>query len=134
MNLAFEQSKNIAAFTLIELVLALAIAAVVIAAVNAVFFGALHLRSSTMAVAEQSLPVDRAVETIKDDLAGIRPPSTNGNGYIGPMGTDATAVGMSRPLILEVYTSSANISDDVPWGDVQKIDYWLQPPPTRPPA
>jgi prepilin-type N-terminal cleavage/methylation domain-containing protein len=131
MNLALEPSKSLAAFTLIELVLALAIAAVVIAAINAVFFGALHLRSSTMAVAEQSLPVDRAVETIKDDLAGIRPPSTNGNGFIGPMGTDATAVGMSRPLILEVYTSSAHVSDDVPWGDVQKIDYWLQPPTNK---
>ena len=44
------------------------------------------------------------------------------------MGTDATAVGMTKPLLLELYTSSARISDDVPWGDVQKIDYWLQSP------
>jgi prepilin-type N-terminal cleavage/methylation domain-containing protein len=113
-------------FTLIEVMLALAIAAIVLTAINAVFFGALHLRSTTVAVAEQALPVERAVETIKDDLVCIRPPSTNG--FIGPMGTDATAVGMSQPLILELYTSSARISDDVPWGDVQKIDYWLQNP------
>jgi prepilin-type N-terminal cleavage/methylation domain-containing protein len=131
MNLAFEHSRGGAAFTLIELVLSLAIAAVVLAAINAVFFGALHLRASTVAVAEQTLPVERAVETIKNDLASIRPPSTNG--YIGPMGTDATAVGMTRPLLLELFTSSAHISDDVPWGDVQKIDYWLQPP-TNPAA
>jgi prepilin-type N-terminal cleavage/methylation domain-containing protein len=126
MNLAFEPSRHGAGFTLIELVLALAIAAVVLAAINTVFFGALRLRTSTVAVAEQSLPVDRAVETIKNDLVCIRPPSTNG--YIGPMGTDATAVGMNQPLILELYTSSAQINDAVPWGDVQKIDYWLQSP------
>jgi prepilin-type N-terminal cleavage/methylation domain-containing protein len=126
MNLAFEHSRSGAAFTLIELVLSLAIAAVVLAAINAVFFGALRLRASTVAVAEQTLPVERAVETIKNDLASIRPPSTNG--YVGPMGTDATAVGMTKPLLLELFTSSAHISDDVPWGDVQKIDYWLQPP------
>ncbi|HXC98395.1 MAG TPA: prepilin-type N-terminal cleavage/methylation domain-containing protein, partial [Verrucomicrobiae bacterium] len=123
MNLAFDHGKSAGAFTLIELVMALAIAAVVLAAINAVFFGALRLRASTVAVAEQTLPVERAVEIIKNDLVCIRPPSTNG--YIGPMGTDATAVGMTKPLLLELYTSSAQISDDVPWGDVQKIDYWL---------
>jgi prepilin-type N-terminal cleavage/methylation domain-containing protein len=126
MNLAFDHGKSAGAFTLIELVMALAIAAVVLAAINAVFFGALRLRASTVAVAEQTLPVERAVEIIKNDLVCIRPPSTNG--YIGPMGTDATAVGMTKPLLLELYTSSAQISDDVPWGDVQKIDYWLQSP------
>ncbi len=124
-------AANQTAFTLIELVLALAIAAVVLTAINAVFFGALHLRSTTVAVAEQALPVERAVETIKNDLVCIRPPSTNG--FVGPMGTDATAVGMSQPLLLELYTSSARISDDVPWGDIQKIDYWLQNP-TNPAA
>jgi prepilin-type N-terminal cleavage/methylation domain-containing protein len=118
--------KNRAGFTLIEVMLALAIAAIVLTAINAVFFGALRLRSTTVAVAEQALPVERAVETIKNDLVCIRPPSTNG--FIGPMGTDATAVGMSQPLILELYTSSAHVSDDVPWADIQKIDYWLQSP------
>ncbi len=127
MNLAFAHTKGDGGFTLIELVLALAIAAVVLAAINAVFFGALRLRTSTVAVAEQSLPVDRAVDTIKNDLMSIRPPSTN-NGLAGPMGTDATVVGMSQPLILELFSSSAPLSDDVPWGDVQKIDYWLQNP------
>ena len=126
MNLALEHSRSAGGFTLIELVLSLAIAAVVLAAINGVFFGALRMRAATVAVAEQTLPVERAVEVIKNDLVSIRPPSTNG--YIGPMGTDATAVGMTKPLLLELYTSSAHLSDDVPWGDVQKIDYWLQSP------
>lgn len=126
MNTAFQHNTGGSAFTLIEIVLALAIAAVVLTAINTVFFGALHLRTATVGVAEQSLPVERAVETIKNDLVCIRPPSTNG--YIGPMGTDATAVGMSQPLLLELYTSSARISDDVPYGDVQKVDFWLQNP------
>ncbi len=45
------------------------------------------------------------------------------------MGTDATAIGMTQTPLLEIFTSSAAISDDVPWGDVQRIDYWLQAPP-----
>lgn len=117
------------AFTLIELVLSLAIAAVVLAAINTVFFGALHLRNATVKTTENTLPVDRALNTLKRDLIAIVPPATNG--LAGVMGTDATAVGMTQPLILEFFTASGTVSDDVPWADVQKIDYWLQDPTNR---
>jgi type II secretion system protein J len=127
MKTALLQSNSPAAgFTLIELVLALAIAAIVLVAINSVLFGALHLRNSTVAIAEQTLPVERAVESIKNDLVCIRPPSTNG--YIGVMGTDTNAVGVSQSPILEIYTSSGRISDDLPWGDIQQVFWWLQAP------
>ena len=117
------------AFTLIEVALALAIAAVVLTAINTVFFGALHLRAETMKVTENTMPIDHALEVLKRDLVAIVPPATNG--LAGVMGTDATPVGMTQPLILEFYTSSGVISDDAPWGDTQKIDYWLQDPTNR---
>lgn len=126
MKTALIHGHDGAAFTLIELVLALAIAGVVLAAINSVLFGALHLHSSTVAIAEQTLPVERAVDSIKSDLVCIRPPSTNG--YIGVMGTDTNAVGVSQPLILEAFTSSGRISDDLPWGDIQQVFWWLQAP------
>ena len=114
-------------FTLIEMVLALGIAAIVLTAINAVFFKALALRDATAKVAQQTMPVERALDIIKKDVAGIMPAGT----LPGVMGTDATMIGVSQPLIVEFYTSTGIIRDDVPWGDVQKVDYWLQDPPNR---
>jgi hypothetical protein len=103
----------------------------VLAVINQVFFGALHLRNSTVALTAQSLPLDRGINTIKDDLVGIMPPGTNQGTMIGAMGTDVTGVGMTTPPLLEIFTATGTIRDDVPWGDVQKVDYWLQAPTNR---
>ncbi|MDB6066297.1 MAG: hypothetical protein JWR26_2505 [Pedosphaera sp.] len=124
MNLALKYNASTAAFTLLEMLLALAIAAVVLAAINAVFFGALHMQSRSTEAASQTMPVDRAVATMKQDLLGIVPPGV----LAGLMGTDATATGVTQTPILEIFTSSGIIRDEVPWGDIQKIDYWLQVP------
>ena len=114
-------------FTLIELVLALAIAGVVLTAINTVFFGALKLRTATIRVAEQTMPVERGLVIIKKDLIGAVPPGT----LAGPMGTDVTMNGLNQTPILEMFTSTGIISDDQPWGNVQKIDYLLQAPTNR---
>ena len=121
------QQYHRGAFTLIEIVLALAIAGIILTAINSVFFGSMRLRSATTAVTEHTLPVDRTLNTIKHDLLGIVPPGQ----LAGPMGTDATMVGNTQPLILELFTTTGSIDDDVPYGDVQKIDYWLAAPSNR---
>ncbi|HZQ46215.1 MAG TPA: type II secretion system protein GspJ [Verrucomicrobiae bacterium] len=132
MNTASKQNRNSGAFTLIELLLAVAIAAVVLIAINSVLFGAIHLRAKTMEATEQTLPMDRAVATLKQDLLCILQPGTNGsNTIVGPMGTDATGVGLTQTPLLEIYTASGTVGDDVPWGSIQKIDYWLQPSTNR---
>ena len=95
----------IRAFTLIEMILALAIAGTVLIAINSVLFGALHLRARTTEVTEQTLPMDRAVATLKQDLSCIMQPGTNGsNTIIGLMGTDATGTGLTQTPLLEIYT------------------------------
>ncbi len=115
-----------------EMLLAVAIAAVVLVALHTVLFGALHLRARTVEDIEQTLPMDRAIATLKRDLACIMQPGTNTtNSIIGEMGTDAAGIGLTQTPLLEIYTSSGNISDDVPWGCIQKIDYWLQPSTNR---
>ena len=114
-------------FTLIELVLALGIAGIVLTAINAVFFGAMRLRNTTVKVAEQTAPVERALTVLKRDLVGIVPPGE----LAGPMGTDATMIGVNQTLILEFFTTTGIVKDDVPWGDLQKIDYWLQDPTNK---
>ncbi len=116
------QSFGSRGFTLIELVLALGIAAIVLTAINSVFFAALHLRDATVKVAQETMPVERALDIIKKDVAGIMPAGT----LPGVMGTDATMIGVTQPLVVEFYTSTGIIHDDYPSDDVQKVDYWLQ--------
>ncbi len=115
------------AFTLIEMLIALAISGIVLAAINTVFFGAIRLRNRMTAVTEQTLPVDRAVATMKRDLLGIVPIGV----LAGPMGTDSANSGMKQPPLLEIFTASGALSAEVPWADVQKIDYLLQEPTNK---
>jgi len=89
MNPAPQKNGDAGAFTLIEMLLALAIAAVVLVAINAVLFGGLHLQARTTEITAQTLPMDHLVATMRQDLLGIVP---IGN-LAGPMGTDATPPG-----------------------------------------
>ncbi len=132
MNRALIKNRTGGAFTLMEVLLAVAIAAVVVAAINSVLFGALHLQAKTQEVTSQTLPMDRAIATIKEDLMCILQPGVNGsNTLIGAMGTDAAGAGLTQTPLLEIYTASGTVGDEVPWCSVQKIDYWLQPSTNR---
>jgi type II secretion system protein J len=115
------------AFTLMEVLLAVAIAAIVLAAISAVFIGALRLRARTAEVVDATLPVDRAVSLMKRDLAGIVPPGT----MAGVMGSDLAGMGMTQPAALEIYTSTGIVGAGAPWGPIQRIDYSLQEPTNR---
>lgn len=118
---------RVAAFTLIELTLALAISAVVLVAINTLFFGALRLRERVSDAATQTLPTDHAIAVIKQDLMNIVPVGV----LAGPMGTDAVATGMTQTPTLEVYTADGEVTADQPWGDIQRIDYALQSPTNK---
>src|SRR5436309_5204412 len=59
------------AFTLIEVLIAAAAFAIVLAAINAVFYSALRLRNKTAAALDEALPLQQAVAIIKRDLANI---------------------------------------------------------------
>jgi prepilin-type N-terminal cleavage/methylation domain-containing protein len=115
------------AFTMIELLIAVAISAIVLATINTLFFGALHLREKVTAAAEQTMPVDHAIAMMKHDLQCIVPVGV----LAGPMGSDAPGIGMTTPPLLEIYTGSAELSEDSPWGDMQKVDYTLRAPTNR---
>ncbi len=85
------QPAGLAAFTLIELLIAVAISAIVLSVVSTLFFSALRLRERAGEVAEQTLPVDRAIAIMKRDLLGIVPVGK----LAGPMGSDAVGIGMT---------------------------------------
>ena len=68
-----EQSfrNSLGAFTLLEILIAVAAFAIVLAAINTVFYSALRLRNSTTAAIERALPMEHALGIIKRDLANI---------------------------------------------------------------
>jgi type II secretion system protein J len=126
MNLA-RQSINVSAFTLIEVLLAIGIFAVVLAAINTVFFAGLRLRNKTTQALEDSVPNERAVGMIKRDLLGIVPPGV----LAGVMSSDTSVPGITQAVALEIYTTTGIMNEDEPWGDIQKVDYSLQVPTNR---
>ena len=65
------------AFTLIEMILAIGIAAIVLIAVNAVLFTALRLREATADMVDAASPVDQTVTFLRRDLQCVVTP-TNG--------------------------------------------------------
>src|SRR5207253_1453691 len=62
------------AFTLIEMLLALAVSAVILAAIGGVFFSAMRIRERTTAMLDQSAPLQQAITLLRRDLKGAVPP------------------------------------------------------------
>jgi len=116
------------AFTLIEMILAIGMAALVLVAINAVLFTALHLRNATTAVVDAVTPVDQAVTLIKRDLA-CAVTTTNGTTKLlsgSFRAGNINSVGISEPVAIEMVTASGALSDHAPWGDLQRVTYELK--------
>jgi len=121
----------LAAFTLIEMILAVGVAAIVLVAINAVLFAALHLRNATQAAVEEATPVDLAVTIMRRDLQCAVPPEPNGvltgDFKVG----NVASLGTSLPVSAEVYTATGVLRADEPWGDIQRVTYSLRDDPNR---
>ena len=120
-------------FTLIEMILAIGIAAIVLIVVNAAFFSALHLRNDTADMVDEATPVDAAVTFIKRDLQCAVTP-TNGTSKILSGGFRAgngiNSIGVSDPVAVEMFTASGASADSAPWADIQRVTYELKNPTT----
>jgi type II secretion system protein J len=122
-------------FTLIEVLLALAICAIVLVAINAVFATAVRLRDKTCTAVEEALPVGRALDMLRRDLKGAVGP---GGFLAGDFKCGAPTVGASMGLSgeaggggLDFFTSTGMIGDNGPWGDLQEVFYELKAPTKR---
>ena len=134
LNSSFVIRHSLRAFTLIEMILAIGIAAIVLIAVNAVFFSALHLRDATVDMVDAATPVDAAVAFIKRDLQCAVTP-TNGTSKILSggfrVGSGINSLGVTEPVAIELFTASAASSDRAPWADIQRVTYELKTPVSR---
>ena len=117
------------AFTLIEMILAIGVAAIVLIAVNAVFFTSLHLRDDTSDMVDAATPIDATVTFLKRDLQCIVTP-TNGTSKVLSggfrVGENITSDGVSDPVAIEMCTATGALSDSQPWGDIQRVTYELK--------
>ncbi len=120
---------------MIEVLLALAISAIVLVAIQAVFATAVRLRDKTAAAIDESLPINAAFDIIRADLKGtvgpygiLAGPFRCGAGGMGAaMGASVNLSGVG----LDFYTATGLIADDAPWGDLHEVFYQLVPPSDR---
>ena len=116
------------AFTLIEMILAIGVAAIVLVAINAVLFSALHLREVTTAAVDNASPLDLTVTFLRRDLQGVVTP-TNGTSKVLSGSFRAgivTSTGIAEPVAIEMFTDTGALSINSPWADIQRVTYGLK--------
>src|SRR5690348_10258638 len=122
------------AFTLIELLIATAIGAVVLLVINATFFAALRLHNATHDKIDEDLVVQRTLSIVRKDLAGImippNPQATTAK-LSGQLTTDVSSTneldGSSERVTPDIFTNSGKIDGWTPYADVQMVSYYLSP-------
>ena len=127
------ETNNLHAFTLIEMILAIGVAAIVLIAVNAVLFAALRLRDATADVVDAATPVDQTVTFLRRDLQCVVTP-TNGTSKVlsGDFRVgNVTSAGVTEPVAIEMFTATGALSDNAPWADIQRVTYELKQPTDR---
>ena len=118
-------SRRREGFTLLELLIAVAIFSLVLAAINGVLYGAMRLRSKTTRMIEESLPLQQTVATIKRDLQGIVVP---GGSLSGVLKSDVALSSMDQQSATEIYTATGVLNETLPWPSLQKVGYVLRVP------
>jgi type II secretory pathway component PulJ len=112
----------------VEVMLAMAVCAVVLAAINGVFFGALRLRETTNRVVDESQPAQLALTILRSDLESAVSPTTNGIMTGDFRVGDITSLGLNQNVSIEMYTTTAALHEDEPWGEIQRVTYELRSP------
>jgi len=110
----------------------MAICAIVLVAVNAVFATAIRLRDRTSAGVDEGLPIERTMELLRRDLKGAVGP----RGFLaGDFKCGTQAVGATMGLSgeaggagLDFFSATGSIGEDAPWGDIQEVLYELKAP------
>jgi len=113
-------------FTLIEVISATAITALLLGSLYTVFHGTIRLRDKTFETVEAGLPRSYVTTLVRRDLKSLAAPVGILSGAV--IGETEESEGFRTDRI-EFYTTSGTVSEEYPWGDVQKIEYYLTEPP-----
>lgn len=120
-------------FTLMEILLALAVSGVVLSVITTVYFSALQLRNRTTRTFDESLPRQHALLVLKRDLAALVPPGGTLGGELQTTPTTDTDSTMNlfangQQVGPWLHTASGLISEYSPFADVQRVAYYLVDP------
>ncbi len=109
-------------FTLIEVLVAVAISAILILGVNTVLYNSFHLRDRAYESAASTTTQQYALKIMKRDLLNLIPP----NGTLAGDFYGETNIGDVRESDrLTLYTTTGSISETEVWGEIQKVQYAL---------
>jgi type II secretion system protein J len=121
------------AFTLIEMILAIGVAAMVLIAVNTALFASLRLRDATQNVVDAAAPLDQTVSFIRRDLQCMVTP-TNGTSKVlsgSFRAGNISSAGVPESAAVEMFTATGALSANSPWADIQRVTYELKQPSDR---
>ncbi len=124
------KTNNRHAFTLIEMILALGVAAIVLLCITGVLFSVIRLRNTTQATVDAGSPLDQTLAVMRRDLECMVT-TTNGTSKILSGGFrlgNISSLGVPGAVGTEMYTATGALSDSAPWGDIQRVSYGLRSP------
>jgi type II secretion system protein J len=107
---------------LIEILIAVAAFAIVLAAINSVYYSALRLRNKTTAALAEALPLEHATAILRRDLANLVLPGGTMSGPFQSSSSSNNVAGQASP---NFYTSTGVIDETSPWADLQRVSYVL---------
>lgn len=113
-------------FTLIELIMAMAGGAVILAAIYGVFSRAVHLRDEATARTREARVQAHAASVLRNDLKGAR---ISGGTMAAVLEGSPKSQGGSFPGYLKFITTTARDDADEPTGDLQQVEYYVTADP-----
>jgi type II secretion system protein J len=123
------KTNNRQAFTLIEMILAIGIAALALLCASAVLFTTLRLRDATTRMVDAALPVEQTLTFMRRDLQCCVTP-TNGTSKVLSggfrAGSGIVSIGLGEPVAVEMFTATGALSQSAPWADIQRVTYGLK--------
>lgn len=123
------------AFTLVEVLVAITVFAIIISAISGVFYAGLQLRNRTMDNLEKTMPLEFAFDSMHHDIANLVAPRNGvGGTFFGPLMTDSPSNSLPNQVGPDFYTSAGELDGIAPWGNVEKVDYVLATPTNNLPA
>lgn len=122
-----------AGFTLMEMLLAIAVSAIVLSVVTTTYFSALQLRNRTTKAIDDALPLQHALATIKRDLSALIPPGGTFGGELQSTPTTESSSTLTpfangQRVSPDFTTASGSVDEYSPFADVQRVSYYLVDP------
>jgi type II secretion system protein J len=126
------KANNQHAFTLIEMILAIGVSAIILLSITGVLFAALGMRQATEDAVASAAPLDQTMTYLRRDLECVVTPTNGTSKFLSgsfKLG-NLVSPGVAGNVQVEMFTATGALSPDAPWGDIQRVTYELKSPTT----